>query len=447
MLGLAAVCDTMTECSRPAWRPAASPGHRPAVRGIPPGLEPDDTIPDVPAWDGTAPDAVLPDGSVPPGRPAGIPAYDGPLSGPGRLDDLDPESAAPGRAGDPRDDAAGPDHPGLGGLAGRVLLTALTMPPGGRVLLVVVAAPIFGAQPALVGLLDWGIIAVGFGIGSRTAVRRRDRKADERARGAGDLLENRAEPGSLALLLLPAGPAESPDWPVELPSDADFPAAAELSPDGRSPAKSGVPPGAPVSPGTPSRPDPQVPPATQVAPVTAVPSVTQFQSGSPVTPVSPVPQDPPARPGDQLPADPQLPVVRVARPPAGITPEPAGLTRGGGADDDTDRAADASELPAAALFEGAAFAGEPSVGIALGLSYISETGAARYDSARPGSARPGRPARQRPAQSGSGWRRPGPAPGRRAGPRPFPGRLGPADRKGRHLAAAAPPRPASGPWR
>jgi hypothetical protein len=224
VLGLAAVCDTMTVCSRRlAGRPAAADlpaADLPAaVRRIPAGIEPDDTIPDVPAWDGTAPDAMAPDGSVLLGRTTGLPAHD----------DLPrPASAGARRAGDTRAGGSEPEHLGLGGLAGRVLLAALTMPPGGRVLLVVVAAPIFGAQLALVALLDWGIIAVGFGIGSRTAARRRNRKADERFR---DLTGGRAEPGSLAVLLLPARPAESSYWPADLPPGAELPPAEDADLD------------------------------------------------------------------------------------------------------------------------------------------------------------------------------------------------------------------------
>ncbi|HMH93992.1 MAG TPA: hypothetical protein VK586_23295, partial [Streptosporangiaceae bacterium] len=188
-LGLAAVCDTMTVCSS-AGRPALALGRpapgRPASKGT--GVE--DTIPDVPAWEGTAPDVALPDGSAPPASAAPTPPHD----------DLP-------RPGDPGHDAE-PEHLGLGSMVGRILLTALGMPPGGRVLLIALAAPVFGAQPTLVGLLDWGIIGVGYGIGSRTAARRRDRKADRGDQDAPDAAGTRAEPGGLAMLLRPARPAE-----------------------------------------------------------------------------------------------------------------------------------------------------------------------------------------------------------------------------------------------
>ena len=71
VLGLAAVCDTMTVCS-PVGRPAASraAAGRPGSRGS--GVE--DTIPDVPAWEGTAPDVARADGPAPPVSAAAAPA-------------------------------------------------------------------------------------------------------------------------------------------------------------------------------------------------------------------------------------------------------------------------------------------------------------------------------------------------------------------------------------
>ncbi len=43
----------------------------------------------------------------------------------------------------------------------------LTMPPGGRVLLIMLTAPAWGARVALLALLDWAIISVGYGIAGR----------------------------------------------------------------------------------------------------------------------------------------------------------------------------------------------------------------------------------------------------------------------------------------
>ncbi|HEU5419725.1 MAG TPA: DUF5941 domain-containing protein [Streptosporangiaceae bacterium] len=85
--------------------------------------------------------------------------------------------------------------------AGRAAAAALAMPAGGRVLLIVATAPIWGPRASLLVLLDWGIIAVGYGIGSGTAARRRDRRAPRER-------PERSEPGGLAVLLQPARPPE-----------------------------------------------------------------------------------------------------------------------------------------------------------------------------------------------------------------------------------------------
>jgi hypothetical protein len=84
----------------------------------------------------------------------------------------------------------------------RAVVTVLTMPFGGRMLLIAVAAPLWGARASLLGLLDWGIIAVGYGIGSRTSARRARKPGRRPSRP-------KAEPGALAVLLQPARP---PDW-------------------------------------------------------------------------------------------------------------------------------------------------------------------------------------------------------------------------------------------
>jgi hypothetical protein len=63
--------------------------------------------------------------------------------------------------------------PGLseqsGGTFRSLLAAVLTMPIGGRVLLVGVVAPVWGARTALVALLDWAIVSIGFGIAGRAA--------------------------------------------------------------------------------------------------------------------------------------------------------------------------------------------------------------------------------------------------------------------------------------
>jgi hypothetical protein len=85
----------------------------------------------------------------------------------------------------------------------RAVVSVLTMPFGGRMLLIAVAAPLWGARASLLGLLDWGIIAVGYGIGSRTSARRRARKPARRPSRP-----RAAEPGALSVLLQPARPPE-----------------------------------------------------------------------------------------------------------------------------------------------------------------------------------------------------------------------------------------------
>jgi hypothetical protein len=51
----------------------------------------------------------------------------------------------------------------------RLLVAVLTMPVGGRVLLVGVAAPVWGVRTALLALLDWALVSIGFGIAGRAA--------------------------------------------------------------------------------------------------------------------------------------------------------------------------------------------------------------------------------------------------------------------------------------
>ncbi len=63
--------------------------------------------------------------------------------------------------------------PGLGERSStpvqRLARVALTMPPGGRILLIVLIAPAWGARVCLLALLDWAIISVGYGIAGRVA--------------------------------------------------------------------------------------------------------------------------------------------------------------------------------------------------------------------------------------------------------------------------------------
>jgi hypothetical protein len=117
-------------------------------------------------------------------------------------------------------DGAEPASPSL-----RAAMAVLTMPFGGRVLVIALVAPLWGARAVLVGLLDWAIIAIGIGIvlGSRRgragqAARREqaDRRRKTR-RAAGAPGPATAEPVSLNVLLKPGRPAPPPQAPVMKP--------------------------------------------------------------------------------------------------------------------------------------------------------------------------------------------------------------------------------------
>jgi hypothetical protein len=81
--------------------------------------------------------------------------------------------------------------PGLGdhpeGTFRRVCAALVTMPAGGRILLVGFVAPIWGARAALVALLEWAIISIGYGLAGRAAT---------------GVLENDGEPSSGRMPLL-----------------------------------------------------------------------------------------------------------------------------------------------------------------------------------------------------------------------------------------------------
>jgi hypothetical protein len=65
----------------------------------------------------------------------------------------------------------------------RISEAVLTMPVGGRVLLVGIVAPIWGARVALLALLEWAIISIGYGLAGRAAA------------GIADPVESRGRPG------------------------------------------------------------------------------------------------------------------------------------------------------------------------------------------------------------------------------------------------------------
>jgi hypothetical protein len=111
-----------------------------------------------------------------------------------------PADGGPGR-GQPQDQSQG--------LARRALLDVATMPAGGRVLLIAVVTPAWGARVALVGLLDWAIIAIGLGIIGGTVAWRRGRPAPAPVRR-----RTEAQPTSLAVLLQPSRPVEPDPSPA-----------------------------------------------------------------------------------------------------------------------------------------------------------------------------------------------------------------------------------------
>jgi hypothetical protein len=56
------------------------------------------------------------------------------------------------------------DAPGAGNSVGHPIRVFLSCPPGGRIALIALAAPIWGARATLMFLLEWGIIATGFAL-------------------------------------------------------------------------------------------------------------------------------------------------------------------------------------------------------------------------------------------------------------------------------------------
>jgi hypothetical protein len=127
------------------------------------------------------------------------------------------------------------------GVLRRVIAEALRMPAGGRVALIAIAAPIWGDRAALLALLDWTIIAVGFGLASLQGPPRDRVKAAAAARSA-----SQREPSGLSVLLLPAGDAAGPRLDpaavdsLEVPGDdAEQPAAGRGPGDAPFPTQAG----------------------------------------------------------------------------------------------------------------------------------------------------------------------------------------------------------------
>jgi hypothetical protein len=161
-----------------------------------------------------------------------------------------------------------PDGPGDPdrGLLRRVIAEALRMPAGGRAALIVIVAPVWGSRAALLALLDWTIIAVGFGLASLQGPARADRVAAE------PVPAPPREPQGLSVLLLPAAPAAEPRLEpadvdaLEEPGDDTEPEPGPGPEDSPFPAQASEPPhaGLPVPAGQAAEasPPPARPPAS-----------------------------------------------------------------------------------------------------------------------------------------------------------------------------------------
>ncbi len=91
--------------------------------------------------------------------------------------------------------------PGFGehpeGAIRRLCADALTMPLGGRVLLIGVVAPAWGARATLLALMDWAIVSIGYGLAGR-AVRGLTENDGERSSGRSSVLLRLRDDGALA---------------------------------------------------------------------------------------------------------------------------------------------------------------------------------------------------------------------------------------------------------
>ncbi len=94
--------------------------------------------------------------------------------------------------------------PGFGshpeGVVRQISAAVLTMPLGGRILLIGIVAPIWGARAALLALLDWAIVSIGYGIAGRAAERAVAGAGTRRSRSGGrvSLLMQLRDDGAIA---------------------------------------------------------------------------------------------------------------------------------------------------------------------------------------------------------------------------------------------------------
>jgi len=96
-------------------------------------------------------------------------------------------------------DPNGPER----GRVWRAIESVVRLPAGGRILLIGIVAPVWGSRTVLLALLDWAIIAIGFGLASQPA------GSERRARDPSPDVRRSHPPGldaqaSLAVLLRPA---------------------------------------------------------------------------------------------------------------------------------------------------------------------------------------------------------------------------------------------------
>jgi hypothetical protein len=86
----------------------------------------------------------------------------------------------------------------------RISEAVLTMPIGGRILLVGIVAPFWGARAALLALLDWAIVSIGYGLAGRAAAgmtARTARRGPPRRIAAQSKLVRMRDDGALARAL------------------------------------------------------------------------------------------------------------------------------------------------------------------------------------------------------------------------------------------------------
>jgi hypothetical protein len=111
------------------------------------------------------------------------------------------------------------DSAGAGNPVGHAIRVFLSCPPGGRIALITLAAPIWGARATLMLLLEWGIIATGFALTGHGPYRVAVAVSAEPVRAAPP-----------AVLADSPVPVEAEDMPAELTAPASDAGQAEEMP-------------------------------------------------------------------------------------------------------------------------------------------------------------------------------------------------------------------------